>query len=129
MIKILPCSYGFKITFEGVLSVEDMTKFYQNSVTVLKTQAKKPFRCMIDMVGLGPLSQEAKGELEKAQKEYLKAGMDRSAVVVSKRIISMQMSNTAKESGIATGERYFNQEDSDWSQKAEKWLIQGVEPK
>ena len=121
MYSIEETDYGFKLEFGGMMTTEEMSKWKDESFKKLKASKKTVFGCVIDMHTLKPLQPETKSVLEAGQKLYAEKGMKHSAVLVPTKLIAMQMRNTAAASGIASGEKYFDLEDSNAEKNAIAW--------
>lgn len=120
---------GYSLTFSGMMTAAEMQAWKTEALRdIRKGGLPKPFRVYVDMQALAPLPQDAKEVLVTGQAEFKAAGMDRSVVVVAKRMIAMQMRNTALASGIEVGERYISVEEESWNREAMDWLLKGTEP-
>ena len=128
MYSVKPTSYGFKIVFEGMIKLQEMSNWYMDSIKILKVNTRKPFEMMVDMSQMGPLFQDTKTELEKGQELFRRMGMRRSAVIVPSRMVAKQLKDVAAGSKIAATERYISVEEKDAEAKAMAWLISAKEP-
>ena len=129
MYRIDPRPFGFHLTFGGMVTAAEMQAWKDEALRAIRnTHPPKPFRVYVDMRDLAPLPQDAEEVLVSGQAAFKAANMDRSVVVVAKRMIAMQMRNTALASGIESGERYISVEEEHWESEAMDWLLKGVEP-
>lgn len=129
MYRIEQTPFGFHLTFSGMMSAAEMQAWKDEALRTLRTaKLPKPFRVYVDMRDLAPLPQDAQEVLVTGQAEFKNSGMDRSVGVVAKRMIAMQMRNTALASGIESGERYISVEEEHWESEAMDWILKGVEP-
>lgn len=128
MVSLQKMSWGYNIGFAGSISVEDMTKWLKDSLDALKSPPKKDFGVVVNMANMKVMTPEAKKLLEDGQKEYLKAGMVRSAVIVESAIVVMQLKTVAKASGIDKWERYIDGSNANWPKLASDWVERGLEP-
>lgn len=128
MYKIEKTSYGYKITFSDFISAEELTKWLAESKSLLATQSSK-FQNFIDMRALKPLPQDAQPIMEEGQKLYKSKGMEKSVVILSNSITTMQFKRIAKETGIYAFERYIDSSATpNWEQKGIDWLTKGIDP-
>ena len=129
MYRIDPRPFGFHLTFGGMVTAAEMQAWKDEALRAIRnTHPPKPFRVYVDMRDLAPLPQDAQEVLVTGQAQFKTFGMDRSVVIVAKRMIAMQMRNTALASGIESGERYISVEEEHWADEADAWILQGVEP-
>ncbi len=128
MYKIEKKPWGYKLTFDGVISAEEMKKWVEDSKKALLTAPSK-FGVMVDMRNLKPLSPEAKSVMEEGQKLYKTKGMERSAVILNSAVLTLQFKKIAQESGIYQWERYIDAgKDPNAEKTAEAWITNGVDP-
>ncbi len=121
-------SYGYKITLEGIVSVDEMKQWVEESRKAL-AGATKEFGVFVDMRTLKPVGTEAQSAMQEGQKLYKEKGMQRSVVVVDSSIMKMQFQRIAKETGIYEWERYV---DASSVENFEKvcldWLVNAIDP-
>ena len=128
MYKIERKDYGFKLTFAGNMSKDEMSKWVEESKVVLTGQMGS-FGVFVDMRTLGLLADDAKAEMMNGQKLYKASGMQRSVVILESAILAMQFKNIAKQTGIYQWERYIAaQADPNWEATGIAWLKSGVDP-
>jgi hypothetical protein len=128
MYKIEKTAYGVKITFAGGMSKDEIVAWGVESEKVLQT-LQSSFGIMIDMREMKPLAPDAQAEMQKGQKLYKEKGMERSVVILSSTIATLQFKRIAQESGIFAWERYIDASASpDWEVKGEKWLTNSIDP-
>ena len=128
MFNIEKQSYGFKLTFSGIVEIDEMKNWVSESKKVLAAQSSG-FNVMIDMRNLKPVSQEVKDETEKGQQLYKQKGMSKSVVILASAILTLQFRRIAKDTGIYAWERYINASKTDnWEEVALNWLIKGIDP-
>jgi len=127
MHKIEKTDYGFRITFQGTISLEEMTNWVHESNYAL-SNVRSGFSCVIDMSIMTTLMPDVKHKLEEGQRSYLVAGMLRSCVLVPSRIVAMQLRNMATASGILKNERYVSVDTQSAYVKALAWASLGTEP-
>jgi hypothetical protein len=120
--------YGFKITFTGAISPDEMQKWVNQSNTVLLLQTGK-FGVLFDMRDVSPLAPESRRLLEQGQARYREKGMERSAVVVKAGYTAAAMRLAAHASGNGKWERYIDASRvPNWEPRAVVWLVSGEEP-
>lgn len=128
MYQIEKRSYGFKLTFSGFITAEEMKRWKGESEKVLATQKGK-FGVMVDMRSLKPLAADTQAIMVDGQKQYKVKGMERSAVILDSAITTAQFQRLAKESGIYAWERYVSAADKpNWEQVGEGWIARGADP-
>jgi hypothetical protein len=129
MYNIEKKPYGFKLTFDGFIKLDEMTKWVEDSKSKLNSAGSK-FGIFVDMRNLKPLAADVKSKMEEGQKLYKMKGMERSVVILNSAMTKMQFEKIAKESGIYQWERYINATDNpNWEKDGEAWLTSGTDPK
>lgn len=127
MYKIEKQSWGYKLSFAGFISKDEMQAWVQESGVAVKS-ASGAFGVYVDMRELKPLAPEVQAVMVTGQQYYKQAGMQRSVVVVDSTITAMQFKRLARQSGIYAWERYVSSTEADWETKAMEWLTAGVDP-
>jgi len=128
MYKIEKNSYGFKMTFGGAMTKEELEQWLKEAENALKT-AKPPFGALIDMRTLVALRPDAQAVIVKGQGLFRAKGMQRSAVILNDPVVTGQFMRLAKESGIYAYERYIDASaDPQWQRHAEDWVKTGTDP-
>jgi len=128
MYKIEKKDYGYNLVFSGTIDLNEMKEWVKESEKAL-VSAPSSFGVIVDMRDLKPLGSDVKAEMEKGQKLYKDKGMQRSAVILSSAILTVQFKNIAQKSGIYQWERYLNaSKDPNWEKKAIDWIKNGVDP-
>ncbi len=128
MYKIEKKPYGFKLTFEDVISPDEMKKWVEDSKKALLTAPSK-FGVLVDMRKLKPLPPESKKIMEEGQKLYKEKGMERSAVILDSTVLTLQFKRIAQESGIYEWERYIDAgKDPNAEKTAEDWIVRKIDP-
>jgi len=75
------------------------------------------------------ITAEAEKEMQNGQKLYKKSGMERSAVILSSAVVTMQFKRIAQETGIYQWERYIDASKvANWEEVAKKWLVNAEDP-
>lgn len=119
---------GFLLTFGGFMMVEEMQKWYDESLQALKT-APSIFGVIIDLRSLKPLPPEVQALMVKGQQAYKMRGMQRSCVILANELTKFQFMRLAKDSGIYTYERYIDAEaTSNWVDIAVAWVRDNKDP-
>lgn len=127
MYKIDQIDIGFKLTFGGTVTKEDLGPWFEESRKALNT-CKKPFGVIVDMRDLGLLSPGVQAEIVKGQMLYRDGGLQRSAVILSDPIVTIQFMRLAKRSGIYKYERFIDaSSDAQWKKHAEDWVRSGID--
>lgn len=128
MTNVEKQNYGYKVTFAGSVSPEDMSSWVDKSKETV-TNSNSGFGVLIDMREMSPLSPAAKAHLEEGQKIYKAKGMKRSAVIVNQGFIATQLKMVAQQTGIYDWEKYIDASvNNDWENKAVNWLNNGISP-
>jgi hypothetical protein len=128
MYQITRTTYGYKLVFGDVLSAADLTRWFDESKSTLAL-APTSFGVLIDMRTLKPLGPDAGPIMMNGQAYYRQKGMKRSAVILESAMLTLQFKKVAKDSGIASNERYIDaSETSNWESVALAWIENGVEP-
>jgi hypothetical protein len=128
MYRIDRVPYGFKLTFGGFMTKEEMGKWVSDSKNAL-TGKSGSFGVFVDMRTLKPLPQDAQPVMQEGQKLYKQAGLQRSVVVLNDAITTMQFKRIAKETGIYNWERYVDASvTKDFEKVAIDWVTNGIDP-
>ena len=128
MYKIERTDFGVRLIFDGFMKQEEMAKWVAESEQFVKSLPPK-FGVIVDMRGLKPLTAEAEKEMQNGQKLYKKSGMERSAVILSSAVVTMQFKRSAQETGIYQWERYIDASKvANWEEVAKKWLVNAEDP-
>lgn len=128
MYQISKKNFGYKLTFSGTISADEMKKWVSESQQTLNSSPQS-FGVLVDMRDLKPLEADAQAEMQKGQKLYKQNGMERSAVILSNAVITMQFKRIARKTGIYDFERYFDaSSEPKWKEKALDWIENKVDP-
>jgi hypothetical protein len=120
--------YGFRLTFGGFIQKEEMAKWVADSEKAL-ANVSGAFGVLVDMRTLKPVPSDAQAEMKIGQIMFKTKGMQRSAVILSDALTTMQFRRIGKETGIDKWERYIDASaHADWAVRGETWLTQGKEP-
>ncbi len=130
MYKIAETPFGFQLTFSDTIKKEEMQKWHDESIEILKKYKGKKFGVLIDMREFKPLPPESQEIMTKGQKIYKDTGMERSCVVLADPLITMQFQRLGKQSGIYAFERYIDVKThpDNWHFIATQWLNKAVDP-
>lgn len=128
MYKIEKKDYGFKLTFGGFITEDEMKKWLEESKIALQT-APKSFGVFVDMRTLKPLPTEAQKHMQEGQKLYKEKGMVRSVVILANAVTKMQFKRIAQETGIYQWERYIDEASNpNWEKVGIDWIKNGIDP-
>ncbi len=128
MFNIKKTTYGIRITFSGIVNLEEMNAWIQESMNILPDSPKN-FHVFADMRELEPVSLFVQRVFEKGQQIYKRKGMVRSVVIVNNNIVKRQFEKIAKESDIYNWERYIDANNNpDWEEKGMYWLLNTIDP-
>jgi hypothetical protein len=127
MYKIEKLNYGYKLTFSGNMKLDELMKWQEESKIALANQTGS-FGVIIDMRTLSPLMPDAQKCMEEGQQLYKTKGMNKSAVILNSPVVTMQFKRLAKQSGIASNERYIDSsKDASWEKTAIDWIEKGID--
>ncbi|MGA7722790.1 MAG: hypothetical protein WCA84_16610 [Ignavibacteriaceae bacterium] len=128
MYQIEKKSYGVKLTFAGLIAKDEMQKWVAESAKITKSLPSK-FGVFVDMRDLKPLAADSQLVMQEGQKLFKNAGMERSVVILSTAMVTMQFKRIAKETGIYEWERYIDSsKTADWEEIGIKWLEDKIDP-
>lgn len=121
--------YGVKLIFGSFIDYDEMIQWQQESKAILP-QLEKPFHVFVDMRDLQPLPREAREVMVDTQNYYRQMGMDRSVVILSNLVTTIQFKRIARESGIADREKYIDASlhVDEWETLAMGWLLDETDP-
>jgi len=128
MHRIEKENYGYKLIFGELISTDEMKVWADDARKALDGQSGK-FGVFVDMRTLKPLAPETQSVMVEGQKLCKERGMERSVVILSNALLTMQFKRLAKDSGIYAWERYVDASASpDWEKKGEAWITAGTDP-
>lgn len=128
MYKIEQTEIGFKLTFSGTVTKEELEPWFQESKNAL-IKCKKPFGVIVDMRNLELLPPDVQAEIVKGQMLYRNSGLQRSAIILRDPTVTVQFMGLAKKSGIYNYERFIDaSSDAQWEKHAEEWAGFGIDP-
>ncbi len=128
MYNIEKTDYGYKITFGGDITTDEMKKWVKESKQVLDTEINK-FSVFIDMRELKPIPKDTQTYLEEGQKLYKQKGLERSIIILKETETTTQFKRIGKETGADKWERYIDASSiSNWEQIGLDWIIKAVDP-
>jgi len=128
MYRIEKANWGYRLTFGGSCTVEEIAEWLEESQKILADQEEE-FFVFVDMRTIIPLSREAQVHIQEGQKLYKQRGMLRSVVILSSPVVAAQFQRIAGETGIGRWERYLDASTvSDWEEVGMDWLLKAVDP-
>ena len=129
MWKISKQTFGFVLTFAGIIGPEEMKAWVTQSKVELAGQLPSIWGVIVDMRELQPLNQASQAVMLEGQIAYKARGMVRSAVALQDAITTLQFRRLARNSGIDAWERYIDAaENPNWQSIAKQWIVAGAEP-
>lgn len=128
MHKIEKTSYGYRLTWGGIIAVPEMTEWLASAKKALLTSPAS-FGVFVDMRDLAPLSSDATAVMQEGQKLFKAAGLARSVCILNSATTTMQFRRLARTTGIDAFERYINAAGrKDWESAGLAWLTDAVDP-
>jgi hypothetical protein len=128
MFKTEKVDYGVKLTFGGFIKKEEMAQWVLEAEKIISLLPSK-FGVFVDMRDLKPLPHDAELEMQKGQKLFKQKGMERSVVILSNAVTTMQFKRIAQETGIYQWERYIDaSKTTNWEESGKKWLVSSIDP-
>ena len=127
MYQIQKHAWGFKLTFAGFISKDEMSRWVQESKAAVRGKSGA-FGVFVDMRDLKPLAPDVQEVMVEGQMAYKQAGMNRSVVVVDSTITAMQFKRLARSSGIYEWERYVSSTEAGWEDAAMSWITDALDP-
>lgn len=127
MHKLEETKYGYRVTFEGFMSPEDMGKLLTD--VKAKVRPRDDFAVFVDFRRAPAFSAETQEVLKDVIGAFKERGMGRQVVVLNSAIATLQAKRLSKETGVIEFCRYLDAStDPEWEQVAMDWLIKGVDP-
>jgi hypothetical protein len=127
MYDIKKTNYGFRITFGGFMTMEEVQKWAEEFAPKARASRGK-YSVLVDMRTLKPLPSDAQEFMLFGQQEAHKNGMERSAAIVNSPITLMQFKRMSKTSGIDKFERYIDASaNPNWEKIALEWVEKGID--
>ncbi len=128
MYKIDKKSYGYHLIFSDFIKAEEMNQWVEDSKLALQNENGQ-FGVFVDMRSLKPLPEDSQNHMVEGQKLYKQKGMQRSVVILSSAITTMQFKRIAKETGIYAWERYIDaSKEENWEAVGISWLEKAIDP-
>jgi len=128
MYNMEKTGYGVKITFGGLINIDEMKKWVAESKKIVSSLPTK-FGVFVDMRASKPLDNNSQTVMQEGHKLYKEAGMERSVVILANAVITMQFKRIAKETGIYEWERYIDASKTlNWEEVGTKWLVNYIDP-
>lgn len=127
MFSIKEASYGLDLSFGELVPAEEMARWVVEVTAALYKQ-KRPFGVLVDLRTLKPLNDEAAEYLQRGEQRFLRAGLERAAVVFDTALVKMQFKRLAKAAGLIEPVRFFDAAKPGWEERAQAWVVSGKEP-
>ena len=126
--KIEKKSYGFRLTFDGMLDPENAEKYTEELLAALATWTGS-VGVMIDLTKAKPMPPESQKIVAAGYKAVLMKGLTRAVSVVPSGLMRMQMMRLAKENGTYDKARYIDSSTCpQWESVALNWIVLGIDP-
>ncbi|MEA2030508.1 MAG: hypothetical protein U9N55_02775 [candidate division Zixibacteria bacterium] len=128
MYNIEKKDYGYKMTFSGSLTKEEMAEWLEKIEKILPGE-QESFAILMDIRKLQPVSQVVQKFFRRGQMLLEKQGMVRSAIVFDSPAIVMQFKRLAIQSEIFDKERYIDTSSTlQWEDASNGWVTESIEP-
>lgn len=128
MYKIENKPYGYKLTFSGIINRNELSQ-WQSEFKKSIDKGPGAFYVFVDMREMELLPVDSQETMHQGQMYAKEKGMQRSVVIFSSDITSMQFKLIAKKTGIYSEERYIDaMTDPDWEKNGLDWILSGIEP-
>jgi hypothetical protein len=101
-----------RLTIDGVASVEDLESFNEEVRQKLAVFGGKPFGVLVDLRKMRPGSTESTEKVKEHQAMLIKAGVQKSAEVVSSAAAMLQLNRVGRESGLISKVQRFTDIES-----------------
>lgn len=119
--------YGYKSVFTGYFTPEEAHAWFEDVKRAVA--GKRQFGQLIDVRGQSANPPETNAVIQEAMAYVRQQGMQRSAVVLSSALITMQIKRLAKQTGMDAWERYIDASaNPNWERAALAWIEKGVDP-
>lgn len=128
MFTIENTNYGLQVTIVGGLDPSDAESWLQRIERALEN-VERPFGVLVDVREAKLFQQDAQAALKQGMEACAKAGMERATVVLNGAVATLQARRLARETGIASWQRYVDAaSDPSWRNKALGWIVHGRDP-
>lgn len=128
MYKIEQTGYGIRMVFQGFMKKEELKSCFREMAQMMQ-KIEKGFGLIHDMRGMSTLPKDAADYMMRNMKVARKAGIGRSAQIVSDVIAGMQFKRLAKEAGIDDLTRQIDASTvPDCEKVAFDWVLKGSDP-
>ncbi len=128
MYAIETKDYGLRLSFQGAISVQEMSQWAAEVKKEFKKQ-KPGFNVIVDVSKMGTIIPECIPIVVEVQNMAKENGTGRNANIVGSHIAKMQQTRMAKESGLYSYMRYIDASSvKNPEQIAQDWVIQGKDP-
>lgn len=129
MYRFQKTGYGFHLMLVGYMEKEELLKWKREGEIYLAGNIQQGFSVLVDITLVKTIPVECKQVIVDVQKMFRQYGMNRSAVILSDKIVYMQFRKIASESGIESTERYILTSDYENAEKvALDWILNRVDP-
>jgi|SRR5690606_10503712 hypothetical protein len=128
MYEIKRTGYGYLLVFEGGLTAEEVRAWRDACASAVRT-ASGPFGTLVDARTLPAFPKQILQGIVEGQKIMLKAGLERSAVILRDFDTAELFQTAARKSGLAERERILHATRVfNWDVAAVRWIEEGIEP-
>ena len=127
MYTIESTEYGFRLTIEGLLDLDDLEKLRCDMLEAL-AMYNRPFALLVDVQKAIPFEPEVARAVAKLHAACHEMSMTRAAIVVKSPVARGQAAQISFDAGSCMGDMVFDAgREPDWESKAMDWVT-GVAP-
>jgi hypothetical protein len=128
MYKIEKKSYGFHITFSGLMSETEAVQFKSEVMSILPS-LKQPWSSVIDLRTWIPAEPEVLILLRQVEQLSRNHSLLRRAIIANSPVIRVQAAQLSFSSEKNKLERFIDASKvDDWEERAIGWAAHGIEP-
>jgi len=128
MITVEKTDYGIYLTFVSPINLEETLNFRDEFDSAV-LEIKREFCVFVDMRKLTLLPVDCKPLVEEVQMIARDNGMQRSVVILSEELATMQLRLIAHKTGIRFWERYIDSSKHDnWEKLGMDWILHAIDP-
>jgi len=121
--------YGFRVHAPGYVTPADARAWFEDLKGRVLALDGRPFGLLMDSRTQRSNPPDTQEFVQTAMAWLREHGLERSAVVLDSTVALIPQLRSAKSTGVYAYERYLDAEkDTQWEQKAEDWIVRGIDP-